>query len=434
MMGRLATWNARPKQQLNQYLKIAALTLVFLLGGTLLPTDVTAQTSITKVTPSLTPCGTYNAAALDPRPVPESIGGRAMIEALLKQGFRTPATMLGAPEDVPATWYDQVKVTPEDAKQICDKHLTAVYIDWAGVPYNVAMNNGAKAAFDALGISLLRIANYSLNPNGLSGLLAALLPLRPNIILTGGAIDSAQLAAILKPAVDQDIAISLWAVTSPKLGLGQDRPIKSLVSYDFYGLGLQLADAVHQEYPDGAEVGYIHWISDSPPVHAREQGFLDGLKKYPNIHIVTNGEVSPSNPASGFTNYGSPQAFTVAFLTQHPNVNLLFAPWEDPPALGEAAAIRALHLENKIKIVTMDLGGDGIYQLKHHGIIAVDMAQDVYDGGRVMALTAALSAIGKSNYPYVMVPTFPVFANTDMTAAWDFMHGPEMKCPQVSCQ
>lgn len=404
------------------------------LGVMLLPMGGRAQTSAIALTPNLAPCGTYDAAALDPRPVPELIGGHAMIQATLEQGFHTPATMLGAPKDVPATWYDQVRVTPEDAKRICEKHLTAVYVDWASAPYNLAMNSGGKRVFDALGIGLLRIASYAFNPNGLSGVLAAMLPLKPDILVTGGVVDPAQLGAILKPAIDQGIAISLWAVASPKLGIGQHQPIKSLISYDFYGLGLQLADAVHKQYPKGAEFGYIHWVNNSPPVHAREQGFLDELKKYPNIHIVTNGEPSPSNPASGFTNYNSPQAFTAAFLTAHPNVNLLFAPWEDPPALGEAAAIKALHLEHKVKIVTMDLGGDGVYQLKHDGIIALDMAQDVFDAGRMMALTAALSAIGKSNYPYVLVPTFPVFSSSDTTAAWDFMHGPDIKCPPASCR
>jgi len=419
---------------LNGSLRTVVRVFLLALGVAVAPAGGHAQNSAIDLTPHLTPCGTYNSAALDPRPVPEAIGGRAMIDKLLKQGFHTPATMLGAPEDVPPTWYDQVRVTAEEAKQICEKHLTAVYIDWATAPYNVAMNSGAKMVFDALGIRLLRLSSYSFNPNGLSGVLAAMLPLKPNILLTGGVVDPAQLGAIMKPAVDQGIAISLWAVASPKLAIGQDGPVKSLVSYDFYGLGLQLADAVHQQYPDGAEFGYIHWINDSPPVQAREHGFLDRLKTYPNIHIVTNGEASPSNPASGFVNGNSPQAFTQAFLTQHPNINLLFAPWEDPPALGEGSAIRALNLESKIKIVTMDLGADGIYQLKHNGVIALDMAQDVYDAGRVMALTAALSFIGKAKYPYVLVPTFPVFPTSDMTAAWDFMHGPEMKCPEAACR
>jgi len=267
-----------------------------------------------------------------------------------------------------------------------------------------------------------------------TGVLAAILPLKPDIIVTGGTINPAQAGAILKPALDQGITMSLWSVSSPKLEIGQDKPIKSLITYDFYSLGLQLADAVHKQYPDGANLGYIHWVNDIPPIFSRESGFLDGLKKYPNIHIITNGEISPKNPASGFSVFNEPQAFTTAFLTAHPEVNLLFAPWEDPPGLGEAAAIKALHLENKVKIVTMDFGGDGAYQIKHNGIIAVDMAEDTYDGGRMLALTAALSTIGKDKYPYVFFPTFPVLANTDITAAWDFMHGPEVKCPEADCK
>jgi ribose transport system substrate-binding protein len=114
-------------------------------------------------------------------------------------------------------------------------------------------------------------------------------------------------------------------------------------------------------------------------------------------------------------------------------VNVLFAPWEDPPAIGEAAAIKALHLEDKVKIATMDLGEAGAYQMRHKGIIAMDMAQDMYDGGRLMAMTAALAAIGQSTHPYVMIPTFPVTTKTDIPAAWEFMHGPEVVCPKGSC-
>ena len=43
-------------------------------------------------------------------------------------------------------------------------------------------------------------------------------------------------------------------------------------------LGLQMADAVHETWPDGANFGYIHWINDIYAIHARENGLLDGLK------------------------------------------------------------------------------------------------------------------------------------------------------------
>jgi hypothetical protein len=64
----------------------------------------------------------------------------------------------------------------------------------------------------------------------------------------------------------------------------------------------------------------------------------------------------------------------------------------------------------------------------------MDMAQDVYDGGRLMALTASLAKMGwNKDHPYVMVPTFPVTTKTDMQSAWDFMHGPEVTCPPGDC-
>ena len=381
----------------------------------------------------LKPCGTYDAAALDPRPIPDSIGGPGLLDLISKNGFKTPATILGAADPMDPTWYNTVRVTPEQAKEICEKKLTAVYLDWSGVPYNLAMRSGAKAVFNALGVKILRFADYSFNANGMAGVLAAILPLRPNILVTGGTVNPAQFAAILKPALDQGIVVTSWGIGSPTLKIGQNEPLKALITYDFYNLGLQMADAVHETWPDGANFGYIHWINDIYAIHARENGLLDGLKKYPNIKIITTGDPNPKNSASGFTDPSNSTPYTQAFLTGHPQVNVLFAPWEDPPAIGEAAAIKALKLEDKVKIATMDLGEAGAYQIRHKGIIAMDMAQDVYDGGRMMALTAALSAIGKNTHPYVMVPTFPVTTKTDMTAAWDFMHGPEVKCPKGAC-
>jgi len=396
-------------------------------------TAASAADAIEQKPDDLKPCGTYDAAALDPRPIPESIGGPGLLDSISKNGFKTPATILGAADPMDPTWYNTVKVTPEQAKEICEKKLTAVYLDWSGVPYNLAMRSGAKAVFDALGIKILRFADYSFNANGMAGVLAAILPLRPNILVTGGTVNPAQFAAILKPALDQGIVVTSWGIGSPTLKIGQNEPLKALITYDFYNLGLQMADAVHETWPDGANFGYIHWINDIYAIHARENGLLDGLKKYPNIKIITTGEANPKNSASGYTDPSNSTPYTQAFLTGHPQVNVLFAPWEDPPAIGEAAAIKALRLEDKVKVATMDLGEAGAYQIRHKGIIAMDMAQDVYDGGRMMALTAALSAIGQNTHPYVMVPTYPVTTKTDMEAAWDFMHGPEVKCPKGAC-
>jgi hypothetical protein len=43
--------------------------------------------SIEQTDADLTPCGTYNAAALDHRPIPASLGGQGLLDAISKNGF-----------------------------------------------------------------------------------------------------------------------------------------------------------------------------------------------------------------------------------------------------------------------------------------------------------------------------------------------------------
>jgi len=420
------------RRRLHATFRTAAL-IPMLAAGLAVSSGSSRAADIVQSDSDLVPCGTYDAKNLEARPIPDSIGGPGLLDSIAKDGFKTSPKSFSAPEDLPASWYNTVTVTPEQAKEICEKKLTAVYLDWDAVPYNLAMRSGAKAVFSALGIKILQFGNYSFNANGMAGVLAALLPLRPDIIVTGGTVNAAQFGAIIKPALDQGITVTTWSLGTPTLKIGQDQPIKAMVTYDFYNLGLQMAEAIHNTWPDGANFGYIRWINDVDAIHVREQGLLDGLKKYPNIKIISNGPADPK-AAGGYTDPSAATAYTQAFLTAHPEVNVLFAPWEDPPAIGEAAAIKALHLEDKVKIATMDLGNAGARQVRTGGVIAMDMAQDVYDGGRLMAMTAALAHMGwNKDHPFVIVPTYPITTSTNMTEAWDFMHGPEVACPAGDC-
>jgi ribose transport system substrate-binding protein len=373
------------------------------------------------------PCPPYNSvkSILNPRPLPADLDPKAAMPPITTMPSTSAA--LGTKQALKPTWYTQLRVTPAQQKAICAKHLTAVYIDWDSVPFNQAIRWGHKDVYRALGVDLLRIVNYSFAPSGFTGALAAVLPLHPDIISAGGAISPETFAAIMNPAVQQGATVTTWGLGAKQWDTGPGQPLTALVGYDFYHLGQQLADAIHKAYPKGVNFGYIHWVNDSLAIHNREQGMLDELKKYKNIHIITDGTPSPSNASSGYTDFNASTAFTVAWLKAHPTVQLLFAPWEDPPALGEAAAIKTLHLENKVHIATMDLGTAGASQLAHSGIISIDMAEGMYDGGRTMALAAALSKIGALKSPYVIVPTVAATAN-NVLDAWNFMHGPDMPC------
>jgi len=280
---------------------------------------------------------------------------------------------------------------------------------------------------------VLRITDSEFQATGLQGNLSAVLPLDPDIIIAGGTIDPAQMSSIMAPAVQKHKIIVSWGNGGPGMNLGVGQEQAGLVAYDWYHLGQQMATAVHNAYPHGVNLGYIHWINDVQAILLREQGFLDGLKQYPNIHVIAaGGPADPKGSNSGFNDPNNAEPYTEAFLQAHPEVNVIFAPWEDPPALGEQAAIKALNLENKVKVVTMDLAEGGAASLRSNGLIKVDMGQDVYDGGRMLALTGALAAAKLPYKPFINVPTFAV-TGSNVKAAWDFMHGPDLPCKPSVC-
>jgi len=159
---------------------------------------------------------------------------------------------MGAPQALTATLWSSIKVTPAQAKAICNKHLTAVFLDWSNVTYNKAIDSGIRQEYQALGVHLLRITDSEFSPTGLQGDLNAVLPLNPDILLVGGTINPSQMASILAPAVAQHKIIVSWGVGGPGMFIGPGKPLSALIAYDWYYLGEQMAQAVHQAYPNGA--------------------------------------------------------------------------------------------------------------------------------------------------------------------------------------
>lgn len=378
-------------------------------------------------------CSKVGSSILKNRPVPSALDPATVIPPASQLAVHNTANFMGAPEALSPTPWNQITVTPAQAKAICQKHLTAVFLDWSNVTYNKAIDSGIRQEYQSLGVRLLRITDSEFSPTGTQGNLQAVLPLNPDIILTGGTINPSQMSSIMAPAVAKHKTIVSWGVGSPGMPIGPGKPMSALIAYDWYYLGEQMAKAVHEAFPHGANLGYIHWINDVDAILLRESGFLDGLKKYPNIHVIAaGGPANPSKPNSGFTDPSGAEAYTEAFLQSHKNVNVIFAPWENPPGLGEIAAIKALHLQNKVSVVTMDLAEAGAASLRQHGLIKVDMAQDVYDGGRMMALVSALAAIHAKYPDFVNFPTFAA-TSSNVKEAWDFMHGPQLPCKPSVC-
>ena len=251
------------------------------------------------------------------------------------------------------------------------------------------------------------------------------MPLGPDIIITNYTIDPTDMAEIAQPIVDWGVTIVAWGASASDWTLGKEQA--NLSACDYYTLGVQLGNSVCELYPEPTKLGYLHWINSVNSILLREKGFLDALEKCPQITVIADGDVPDPKSTAGFSDPNQTTSYTVDFIAQHPDLNVIFAPWEYP-APGIEAAIKLSGLEGKIDIVTMDLGETSYRQIRDGKTIKLTTGQALYDAGRIMALTGAMAAAGLETPPFTIVPTFPV-TKENLDDAWEYMHGPEIKPP-----
>jgi hypothetical protein len=166
---------------------------------------------------------------------------------------------------------------------------------------------------------------------------------------------------------------------------------------------------------------------------SREQGFLDGLKQYPNNPRDRGGwAADPKAATRASTTRTTPSPTPRPSSSAHPEVNVIFAPWRTRRPSASRLPSRALNLENKVKVVTMDLAEGGAPPR-----CAATADQGRHGPGRVRRWAHAGSD-GCSQPPpkrrtsRSSRPTFAV-TGSNVKAAWDFMHGPDLPCKPSVC-
>jgi ribose transport system substrate-binding protein len=306
-------------------------------------------------------------------------------------------------------------MTQSDVDAIRAKHWKAVFLNWSGVPYNQSFTFGMRRAFGELGIDLVATTDFEFDAVQANAQMQDVLPLNPDIIITG-VLDPAQWPGILQPAVDKGMTITMWSQGVKGWQVGKQ--LCNITSYDPAYDGATVADGIHKWYPNGANVGVIRWTFNHPVVKGRDQGFLNELGKFSNLKVVADLGMDDPNKAD---------AVASALITRHPEVQVIYGPWDSPPSEGIEAAIRASG-RSDIKIATMDIGFTGAHDIAHQGIIFHDTGQSVYEGGRTMAMASAMCRLGKKVPPFLIVPTFGV-DKSNLNSAWLYMHGPNIPLP-----
>jgi len=312
------------------------------------------------------------------------------------------------------TWYNQVTISTKQVQQIRAKKLKAAFLNWSSGAYNQAVLAGAKDALAAMGIDLVAVTNYNFDEATLQTDVRNVMALDPDIIFYSG-VDPVADAAALQPAVAAGVAVVSYANAPKGWTTGKPDNFVSLVSYDTFGNGAAVADAVAKRFPNGAKLGMIYYDRTYKLVNEREQGFLDEIRKT-NVQVVTRQPMT--DPAKT-------QPIAAAMLTRYPDLNVIFAPW-DLPADGVLAAVQSA--QKDVAVAHIDLGFTGAKQIACGGPIFVMSSQLVYEWGRTGAIAAALHELGQKVPPYIVVPVFAV-TKDNLEQGWNLAYGGQVPLP-----
>lgn len=168
-----------------------------------------------------------------------------------------------------------------------------------------------------------------------------------------------------------------------------DSGLKELVSYCYIATdnvegGRRAADALAKQIGEKGKVGLLAFLKGAGSSDEREKGFLEGIKKYPNIHIVPILYYD-SDAAKALDR-------TFALLTANPDLAGIFAASE-PGGIGAANALKQKKLAGKVKLVAYDTSDDELKAFEE-GTIQALIIQDPFQMG-YKGVKTVLKAIRK---------------------------------------
>ena len=188
-------------------------------------------------------------------------------------------------------------------------------------------------------------------------------------------------AIALSQPVKDAIAKGVPVVTVDS-GISTDDALAYIATDNIKG-GAAAADALAKMIGEKGKVGLMIFQKGSVSSDEREKGFVEAIKKYPNIKLVSSLEASDATKA---LNNGT------NMLTANPDIAGVFAASE-PNGVGMAQALDQKKLVGKVKIVSFDSSDKEIEDLKAGSIQAL-IVQDPYQMG-YKGVTTVLKAIKK---------------------------------------
>jgi len=190
--------------------------------------------------------------------------------------------------------------------------------------------------------------------------------------------------------------IKLLLMDNAPTGLLPGSDYVSMISADNFGLGQIGAELLSPYIPDAGTVGILSYGVDFFVTNEREIAFRQWME---------NNRLDLNIKHAKFADLKTAGTLLDTFLTENPDVNGLFAVW-DEPAIAAVSALRARNLE--LPMTAVDLGNEVAIDLAQGGLIKGIGAQQPYAQGVAIAKATIMSLIGQQPPSWVALPGLKV--------------------------
>ena len=295
------------------------------------------------------------------------------------------------PHGETATPATTLSLTDEEIEEVkAGGYTAAISFHYGGNDWSAAQQKGLKDTFDQLGIEITAITDANFSAEKQVSDLETIMAKEPDILVSIPT-DATSTADAYRRVAESGTKIVFMDNVPNDFTAGEN--YVSCVSADNYGNGVIAADLIGEALGGEGKIGVVYYDVDFFVTNQRLEAFEKEMaEKYPDIEIVSK---------LGFQDENGCDVVADAMITQHPDVQAIFAHW-DVPCEGVLSALRAAG-RNDIMLSTIDLGNNVAKEIAAGSILGLG-AQLPYDQGVAEATLAAYALLGKEAPAYVAVP------------------------------
>ena len=273
----------------------------------------------------------------------------------------TPSLEFVGPNGEVPTPAEELELSDEEIAQVQEGGYTAAFVWHENSPFIQAVESGATAMFDELGIEVVSSTTAEFDAARQANNVESALALNPDIIVTIP-VDPVLAAEAFRPAIDA--GVKLVILTVPPAGYVHGEDFVGIVTTTVPQYGQLAAQMLGEALGGEGDVGWIFHDAEFWITNMRDQAFRDWLEHdYPDTEVVAE---------EGFTDPARTGDLASAMLTRNPDLDGIYVAW----ATAAAGVLESLRNEGRTDtaVVTNDLEAP----------LAIDMCQ----GGNVVGVVA----------------------------------------------